>query len=303
MNAWRQAGDQRAGGACALAAYGFWGVAPIYFKWVEFAGSLEVLAHRVAWAFLILLAAVALRRQWGAVRRLTVAEFAWLALSGALVSINWLTYIWALRNGRIVETSLGYYINPLVTILLGVIFLGERMRWWQVAAVLLAACGVVNEIVAFGALPWAGLLLAVSFGFYGLVRKRIDIDPTVGLGVETAYFAPMALAFLLWRMANGEGALAEGGTGEVALLALGGLVTVIPLALFAAAAARLSLVVLGFFQYLAPTLMLVVGAYHYGQPVAGGQWLTFGCIWAALALIAGESLHHAWRLRRLLPSI
>ena len=281
-----------------MAAYGFWGVAPIYFKWVEFADPMEVLAHRVAWAFLILLAALALRRQWSALRRLTVREFAWLALSGSLVSINWLTYIWALQNGRIVETSLGYYINPLVTVLLGVIFLGERMRWRQLAAVLLAGCGVANEIAAFGALPWAGLLLAISFGFYGLVRKRIQIDPAVGLGVETAYFAPLALAFLLWRMAQGEGALAGAQTAEVALLALGGLVTVIPLALFAAAAMRLSLVALGFFQYLAPTLMLAVGAYYYGQPVADAQWLTFGCIWAALGLITADSLHYAWHLRR-----
>ncbi len=188
------ASEQRAGVLAVVSAYSFWGVTPIYYKWVEFAGPLEVSAHRIVWALLILAGLVALRRQWHGVRRLTAAEFGWLAVSGGLLFINWLTFVWALQNGRIVETSLGYYINPLITVALGVVFLGERLRWPQTAALALAGAGVVNEVVAFGALPWAGLTLAITFGFYGLVRKRIRIDSAVGLGVETGLAVPLALA-------------------------------------------------------------------------------------------------------------
>lgn len=292
------ASEQRAGVLAVVSAYSFWGVAPIYFKWVEFAGPLEVSAHRIVWALLILAGLVALRRQWGGVRGLTAAEFGWLAVSGGLLFINWLTFVWALQNGRIIETSLGYYINPLITVALGVVFLGERLRWPQTAALALAGAGVVNEVVAFGALPWAGLTLAITFGFYGLVRKRIRIDSAVGLGVETGLAVPLALAYLAWQAARSEGSLVAASGGEVALLALGGLVTVIPLVLFAAAANRLNLVVIGFFQFLAPTLTLLVAAFYYRQPIADGQWLTFGCIWAALGILSAESLHQGWRLRR-----
>ena len=292
------ASEQRAGVLAVVSAYSFWGVTPIYYKWVEFAGPLEVSAHRIVWALLILAGLVALRRQWHGVRRLTAAEFGWLAVSGGLLFINWLTFVWALQNGRIVETSLGYYINPLITVALGVVFLGERLRWPQTAALALAGAGVVNEVVAFGALPWAGLTLAITFGFYGLVRKRIRIDSAVGLGVETGLAVPLALAYLAWQAARSEGSLIAASGGEVALLALGGLVTVIPLVLFAAAANRLNLVVIGFFQFLAPTLTLLVAAFYYRQPIVDGQWLTFGCIWAALVTLSAESLHQGWRLRR-----
>ena len=282
----------------ALSAYSIWGVAPIYFKWVEFAESLEVAAHRIVWALLILAALITLRRQWRGVCGLRASELGWLAVSGGLLFTNWLTFIWALQNGRIIETSLGYYINPLITVALGVAFLGERLRWPQTVALVLAGAGVVNEVFVFGALPWAGLTLALTFGFYGLVRKRIRIDSAVGLGVETGLALPLALAFLAWQGVRSEGSLGAGAGGEVALLALGGLVTVIPLVLFAAATLRLSLVVVGFFQFLAPTLTLLVAAFYYGQPIADGQWLTFGCIWAALGALSAESLHQGWRLRR-----
>lgn len=292
------ASEQRAGVLAVVSAYSFWGVAPIYFKWVEFAGLLEVSAHRIVWALLILIGLVTLRRQWRGVRGLNPTELGWLAVSGGLLLINWLTFVWALQNGRIVETSLGYYINPLITVALGVVFLGERLRWPQTAALILAGAGVANEVVAFGALPWAAFTLAITFGFYGLVRKRIRVDSAVGLGVETGLAVPVALVYLAWQATQSEGSLMAGAGGEVALLALGGLVTVIPLVLFAAAANRLNLVVIGFFQFLAPTLTLLVAAFYYRQPIADGQWLTFGCIWAALATLSAESLHQGWRLRR-----
>lgn len=279
----------------ALAAYGFWGISPAYFKWVEFAEPLEILAHRIVWAFVLLVLLVSVRRRWGAVRRLTVSGVAWLAVSAVLVTINWGVFIWALQNDRIVETSLGYYINPLVNIVLGGVFLGERLRRWQVLAVGLAILGVVNEIVSVGVLPWAGLALAFSFGFYGLVRKKIMVDSAVGLGVETTLLLPIAVGYLVFHSLGETGTLANGTPDELMLLALGGFVTVFPLVCFAAAALRLSLTALGLFQYLAPTVTLLVAVYYYGEPLEDSQWITFGCIWLALVIFSGEGLYHQRR--------
>ncbi len=276
----------------ALAAYGFWGISPIYFKWVEFAEPFEILAHRIVWAFVLLVLLVSVRRRWGAVRRLKASGVAWLAVSATLVTINWGVFIWALQNERIVETSLGYYINPLVNIVLGGVFLGERLRRWQVLAVGLATLGVVNEIVSVGVLPWAGLALAFSFGFYGLVRKKIMVDSAVGLGVETTLLLPIAVAYLVFHALGETSTLANGTTDELLLLALGGFVTVFPLVCFAAAALRLSLTALGLFQYLAPTVTLLVAWYYYREPLADSQWITFGCIWLALVIFSGEGLYH-----------
>ena len=279
----------------ALAAYGFWGISPVYFKWVEFAEPLEILAHRIVWAFVLLVVLVSLRRRWGAVRRLTASGVAWLTVSAVLVTINWGVFIWALQNDRIVETSLGYYINPLVNIVLGGVFLGERLRRWQVLAVGLAILGVVNEIVSVGVLPWAGLALAFSFGFYGLVRKKIMVDSAVGLGVETTLLLQLAIGYLVFHALGETSTLANGTTDELLLLALGGFVTVFPLVCFAAAALRLSLTALGLFQYLAPTVTLLVAVYYYREPLADSQWITFGCIWLALVIFSGEGLYHQRR--------
>jgi chloramphenicol-sensitive protein RarD len=216
-------------------------------------------------------------------------------VSAVLVTINWGVFIWALQNDRIIETSLGYYINPLVNIVLGGVFLGERLRRWQVLAIGLATLGVVNEIVSVGVLPWAGLALAFSFGFYGLVRKKIMVDSAVGLGVETTLLLPIAVGYLVFHSLGETGTLANGTPDELMLLALGGFVTVFPLVCFAAAALRLSLTALGLFQYLAPTVTLLVAVYYYGEPLEDSQWITFGCIWLALVIFSGEGLYHQRR--------
>ncbi|MCZ6459447.1 MAG: EamA family transporter RarD [Gammaproteobacteria bacterium] len=290
--------DERRGFFFAFVAYGTWGVAPVYFKLVEFASPLEIVTHRVVWSVLILAILLVVRRQMYALRHLGWSKVGWLAVSGTLVCVNWLVFVWALLNERMLETSLGYYINPLVNIVLGGLFLAERLRRAQMIAVFIATCGVLNEIVAVGVVPWAGLTLAVTFGFYGLVRKKLAVDSAVGLGVETTLLLPLAIGYLAYISFTGEGSLAAGSTEEIGLLALGGVVTVIPLVCFAAAALRLPLTVLGFIQYLAPSLTFLLAVFVYDEPFRLSQTITFGCIWFALLMFSLEGLYHQSRLSK-----
>jgi chloramphenicol-sensitive protein RarD len=288
----------RAGVGFALAAYGLWGVAPVYFKWLDFAGPLEVVAHRVVWSVLLLAVLVSMRRAWRVVAALKVSQLGWLAVSGLLISMNWSLYVWAIFSDRMLDASLGYFINPLVNVLLGVLFFKEWLRPAQKVALALAALGVLNEVVAVGVLPWVGLFLAISFGLYGLVRKRLAVDPVVGLGVESTLVLPLAGGYLLLGALSGTGALARLDPAEVGLLSLGGPVTVAPLVFFAAAAVRMPLSVLGFFQYLAPSAMFVLAVFVYGEPFRITQLVSFGCIWVALLIFSGEALYHQRRLYR-----
>lgn len=270
---------------------------PVYFKQVAFAGPIEIIAHRICWAVLVLLTVIIVRRKQHSLRHMDFSKLGWLAVSGGLLSINWAVFVWALLNGRMVETSLGYYINPLVNIVLGGLFLGERLRPVQMLAVGLAVLGVGNELISVGVLPWVGLTLALTFGTYGLVRKKIAVDSVAGLGVETLFLLPLAAGYLLWLSLHGRGALADGSGTELVLLALGGPLTVIPLVAFAAAALRLPLAVLGFFQYIAPTLTLLLAVFVYDEPFRPAQFLTFGCIGLALVIFSAEGLYHQRRVR------
>jgi chloramphenicol-sensitive protein RarD len=287
--------DQRNGLLFAVTAYTVWGVAPVYFMLVAFASPVEVIAYRVVFSVLILAALILLRRQLFALRHLDWSKVGWLLVSGLLISVNWGVFIWALFNERMLETSLGYYINPLVNILLGGLFLGERLRKWQKLAVLMAAAGVLNEVVAVGVIPWAGLTLALSFGFYGLVRKKIAVDAVIGLAVETTLLLPLAVIYLVFQYAIGTGTLYSDDTGRVLLLGLGGLVTVVPLVCFAAATLRLPLTVVGFVQYLAPSLTALLAVFVYGEPFPLSRMVTFGCIWLALLMFSLEGLYHQRR--------
>lgn len=288
----------RAGVGFALAAYGLWGVAPVYFKWLDFAGPLEVVAHRVVWSVLLLAVLISLRSGWRVVTALSVRQLGWLAVSGLLISMNWSLYVWAIFSERMLDASLGYFINPLVNVLLGVLFFKEWLRPAQKVALALATLGVLNEVVAVGVVPWVGLFLAVSFGLYGLVRKRLAVDPVVGLGVESTLVLPLAGAYLVFGALAGTGALGRMDPAEVALLSIGGPVTVAPLVFFAAAAVRMPLSVLGFFQYLAPTAMFVLAVFVYGEPFRMTQLVSFGCIWLALLIFSGEALYYQRRLYR-----
>lgn len=288
-----------AGSLFALGAYGVWGIAPLYFRWIDEFSALQIVAHRVLWSALLLLPLLLIIGGWArlmaALRR--PAALGWLALSGLLIGCNWLLFIYAVVSERVLEASLGYFINPLVSVLLGVLFLGEGLRPLPALAVLIAAVAVGNEILGFGDVPWLGLALAFSFGFYGLIRKRLGVDAFTGLTVETWLLLPLALGWLAWQASQGQALLPEVPL-DLGKLFLTGPLTMLPLLCFASAANRLSLGALGFFQYLAPSLQFVLAVWVFGEPFASTQWWTFGLIWLALALFSVAAID-AQRRRRL----
>lgn len=282
----------------ALCAYGSWGIAPVYFKQLGFADPLEVVAWRVVASVVVIAVLVVVLNLWRDIRALTRRELIGLTLSGVLISANWLLFVWAIFNDRMLDASLGYFINPLLNVLLGMLFFREVLRPAQRIALLLAAAGVTNEIVAVGVVPWVGLCLAASFGVYGLVRKRLAVGSVVGLGLEATLVLPLALVYLAWAVAGGNGALARMDASQLAWLAAAGPVTVLPLVCFAAAAVRMPLSVLGFFQYLAPSIMFVLAIRFYGEPLHASQMVTFGLIWLALLIFSGEAVYYQRRVLR-----
>ncbi|MEE4299011.1 MAG: EamA family transporter RarD [Pseudomonadales bacterium] len=292
-------GQRGSGAAFAVAAYGFWGFAPLYFKWLGDIGAWQVVAHRVLWTALLLVPILLLL---GALPKLRAVLgdrrcLAGLALSAVLIGGNWSIFIYAILAERVLEASLGYFVNPLVSLVLGMIFLGERLRPVQWLAVAVASAGVVNELLRFGDLPWLGLMLAFSFGFYGLVRKRLAVDSFVGLTVESWILLPPALAWLAWNFATGGDHFTR-SLGDALRLTLAGPVTMIPLLCFAAAANRLPLSFLGFFQYIAPSLMFVLAVTRFGEPFEPGQTYTFGPIWCALLLFTANAVYVQRRAAR-----
>jgi chloramphenicol-sensitive protein RarD len=285
------ASEARSGVVLGLLAYTMWGVFPVYFKWIGSVAPLEVLSHRVVWAVVFGALIIAMRRQWREVRGAFVdrSQLAWLALAALSISLNWLIYIWAVQNERIFETSLGYYINPLMYVAVGIVLFGERLRKLQVAAVVSAATGVTILTVSGGVFPWVALSLAALFTAYGVIRKRVAIGAMPGLFVETVLLAPFAVA-LLWAIgASGELAFGGGDTELSLLLALGGPITVMPLLLFAIAARRLPLTTIGFMQFLAPTLQFCTGLY-YGEVLTTAHIVCFSFIWAAAVLFSYDAL-------------
>ncbi|RZV34646.1 MAG: EamA family transporter RarD [Chromatiales bacterium] len=287
------AGDAelRSGVVLGLIAYTLWGVFPVYFKWIEDVAALEVLTHRVVWAVPFGALIIFARRQWAEVRRAFVDRtmLAWLALAALSISANWLIYIWAVQNARIFEASLGYYINPLMYVAIGVVALGERLRRLQIVAVALAFTGVVYLTVSGGIFPWVALSLAALFTAYGVIRKQVAIGAMPGLFVETTLLFPFAAVFLGMLMAGQVASFAAGDTGLSLLLVMGGPITVIPLLLFAIAARRLTLTTLGFMQFLAPTLQFCTGLY-YGEVLTTAHLVCFGFIWAAVAFFSFDAV-------------
>ncbi|AWK87365.1 EamA family transporter RarD [Azospirillum thermophilum] len=274
----------------AVGSFLLWGlVAPVYFKQLSHVGAVEVVSHRIVWTVLLVGAAVLAMRGPTAIvtaigtwRRLGI-----LVVTTALVTTNWTVFIWAVSHNRVVETSLGYFINPLVNVVLGVLFLRETLKPIQIAAVLIAAVGVGSMVLSSGVFPWVSISLALSFGFYALVRKKAAVDPVVGLLVETALLAPLSLGYLLWLGADGAFGHSAGGS---LLLVLSGPMTAIPLVLFMIGAARLKLSTLGLLQYIGPTGSLFLGAVIYGEPFTTTHLIAFGCIWLALALYSASTV-------------
>ena len=272
-----------------LGAYSFWGLVPLYFKLVAFAGADEIIAHRVLWSvgFLAIVLALRNRRNFRAHITISRKVAAALMLSGALVAVNWLVFVYAVNSDQVLSTSLGYFINPLVSVLLGTLVLRERMYGAQVIAVLLAAAGTIYLTVQVGQPPWLALALAFSFGLYGLVRKLTDVGPMVGLFWETLMMMPLALLWLLWTARHGEIVFGSLGLARDLLLVGSGLVTVIPLVLFATAARGLPLITVGLMQYLAPSISFCLAVFLFREPFTIHHGVAFGAIWSALALYTG----------------
>ncbi|MBA2638925.1 MAG: EamA family transporter RarD [Nocardioidaceae bacterium] len=292
--------EQRRGFWAGLAAYTLWGVFPLYFPLLDPASATEVLAHRIVWSLLTVVGLIALRRRWSSLRAVVVDRRRRLLLvaAGVIITANWGTFIWAVTNDHVVETSLGYFINPLVLICFGVVLLGERLRPGQWIGLAVAAAAVVGLSVDYGRPPWIALVLALSFGTYGLLKKRAAVGAVEGLTVETAVVAPLALGYVGWLQATGVGTLASAGLGHLALLAGTGLVTALPLLLFGAAAPRVTLTTLGLLQYMAPVMQFAIGVLVLDEAMGAGRWVGFGLVWLALLIITAESLVHGRRVAR-----
>jgi chloramphenicol-sensitive protein RarD len=276
--------------ASALLAYLAWGLFPIYFKLLPGVPALEVLSHRVLWSVVLLGVAAPLLGRGGTVlHALGPGKRLAILASTLLIAANWLTYIWAVQVGRVLEASMGYFVNPLLSVLLGVVFLRERLRRFQVVAIALAGVGVVVLVVRLGTFPWLPLTLALSFGLYGLVRKRAAVDAVGGLLAETALLAPAALALVLLRAHAGVGAFGHDLRVSL-LLAAAGPVTAVPLVLFALGVQRLRLATVGILQYLTPTLQFLLAVGLYREPFLPAHALAFGFIWLALAVYTWDSV-------------
>lgn len=277
----------------ALAAYLIWGLFPIYWKLLSHVPALQTMAHRTVWCAAFVALFLLLRRDFGWIAQLSRRTVAMLGASALLIACNWWLYIWAVNHGHIVETSLGYFINPLVSVLLGVTVLRERLRPLQWLAVALAAAGVLYLTVQAGRLPWIALAIAASFGGYGLWRKLTPVAAVHGLAFESALLFLPALGVLLWSEHAGGGVFGHGGLRTDLLLVLGGAVTAVPLVWFAYAARRIPLSLIGLLQYLVPTLQLLCGVWLFQEPFTRVHWIGFGLIWLALAIYAAESLRRS----------
>ena len=298
----------RAGILFGLAAYGFWGITPIYFKALTgdyyhllngaTVPAIEILAHRIVWSVVFLAFILTMRKQWGeliyAVR--TPKTLITLIITTGLIGINWFVFIWAVGHGRILETSLGYYMNPLVNVFLGMVFLRERLRIGGWIALSIAAVGV-GILTLAGAegdhFPWIAILLAFSFGMYGLLRKIAPVNGVPGLAFETMLLAPIALGFLIHLANQGEGHFLTVNMSADTLLIAAGLVTIFPLICFANAARRLRLSTLGFLQYVAPTENFLLGVFMFGESVTPARWVAFAFIWVALAIYSADTARHS----------
>jgi chloramphenicol-sensitive protein RarD len=274
-----------------FAAYGVWGLMPLYFRALEPAGPIEILCHRIVWSLGLLAALVTVSRRWPEVVQClrTPRTLRFLGVSTVLIAVNWFAFIYGVATKRVAHTSLGYFITPLVNVLLGLVFLGERLRKWQWVAMALATSGLAIRVVALRELPWIALTLAGAFGLYGFVRKQTPVGALVGLSVETAILFPAALAALIWYGIDESGHFGSNSTLTV-LLAGSGPATAIPLLFFGAAARRLPLTVLGVLQYLAPSISLLIAVCWLDEEFSLVSAVSFGLIWAALALFTMESL-------------
>jgi len=286
---WRHSGLLFGAGAYAL-----WGLFPAFFPLLKPASAVEILAHRIVWCFVLMVVVIAAVRRLGDIRAITPRTWLLLVFASALISVNWVIYIYAVNNGHVVDAALGYFINPLVTVALGLLVFRERLTRAQFVALAVALVAVVVLTVEVGAPPIIGLGLALSFGLYGAVKKVVPTDPRVSVGIEAAIAAPFALVYLVVLQATGGQTFTSHGPSHVALMILSGVFTAVPLLLFAAAAQRLPLVTMGLLFYLTPAMQLTWGVVVGHEPMPPARWLGFGLIWVALAVFSADAL---WRGR------
>ena len=286
--------SSRQGFLFGVTAYVLWGGFPLYWPLLEPAGSVELLGHRILWSVLtlgVLVLVLRRTRQFRALFR-DPRVFRLLALASVVITLNWGTYIYGVTTERVVETSLGYFINPLVTVLMGVLILGEKLRPIQWFAIAVGALACVVLTVDYGRPPWIALVLAFSFGTYGLAKNQAGAEAIESLALETMLVAPLAAGYLMWLVAHGESSFASEGPGHALLLASSGLVTAVPLLCFGAAAIRVPMVTLGLLQYLAPILQFLLGVAWFHEDMSPGRWAGFALVWVALALFTVESVRH-----------
>ena len=290
--------DHRLGMAAATAAFIFWGFLPIYFKWLGTVPALELIAHRILWAVPVLIVFLLIRDGRHFWRRMVLPRktILTLMLSGLLVGFNWLLFVWAVTHDRVLATSLGYFINPLVNVVLGFAFLHERLTRIQSLAVAIAAAGTIYLTWYLGGAPWIALALAVTFGLYGLVRKKLGVEPMIGLLWETLLLITPALVYFAWALFAGSLQFMYHSVQLDLLLLMAGLVTVLPLIWFNLAVQNLSLTNLGFFQYLTPSISFALAVFVYHEPFTRGHAVAFSCIWLALFMVSIESLVRSRRL-------
>lgn len=286
-----------------LGAYLSWGCLPIFWKAMGQAAPLEILAHRIVWSLVFLLLVLAVLRQWRWLRRVATDRRVLLTfgITSLVLSINWLTYIWAVNAGHVVESSLGYFINPLVNVVLGVVVLQERMRWGQWGAVGLAATGVLYLTISLGSLPWIALTLAFTFGIYALARKTATLNSLEGLTLETLFMVVPAVAYLLYLEFIGHSTFGHVSPTLTGLLMATGVVTAIPLLLFAAGARRIPLSLVGILQYTSPTIQFLLGIFLYREPFSAAKLVGFALIWLALITYSWEGIWHRRQVRALKP--
>ncbi len=283
------------------AAYAMWGLFPLYWPLLEPAGAVEILAHRVAWSMVTMLALIVAVRRGAGLRTLLAdpRTRTILTLGAVVIAVNWGTYIWGVNNDHVVETSLGYFINPLVTVLMGVVVLGERLRRLQWVALGIAAAAVVGLTIEYGRPPWVALVLAFSFGSYGLAKKKANAGAVESLTFETIVLAPIAIGYIAFLVATGRSEFGPNGTGHMLLLAATGIITAVPLICFGAAATRVSMTTIGLLQYLAPTIQFALGVFLFHEPMPTFRWVGFGLVWLALVIFTVESVNHRRRQLRL----
>lgn len=290
----------RQGILLAVAAYTMWGIAPIYFKSLSEVSPFEILSHRVVWSFFLLAFLLHMSRGWRKVRDTLTSKpkMLYLVATSILVGANWLIFIWAVNSNHMLDASLGYYINPLINVLLGMFFLGERLRKLQWFAVALAAIGVIIQLIAFGSVPIVAIALAFSFGFYGLLRKKVSLEAQTGLFIETLVMLPIAATYLLFIADSATSDLSMNPMQLNLLLVAAGVITTVPLLCFTGAATRLKLSTLGFFQCIGPSLMFLLAVLIYGEAFTSDKAITFAFIWGALVIFSFDGLRNNKKNKR-----